>query len=55
MDSTWIEKHEVSKAESLGYMVVEPEAVIATHLNQLLNKYFYFLKLYILPTLGHHY
>ena len=39
MDSTWIEKHEVSKAESLGYMVVEPEAVIATHLNQLLTKY----------------
>jgi len=39
MASTWIEKHEVSKAESLGYMVVEPEAVIATHLNQLLNKY----------------
>ena len=39
MDSTWIEKHELSKAESLGYMVVEPEAVIATHLNQLLNKY----------------
>ena len=39
MDSTWIEKHEVSKAESLGYMVVEPEAVIATHLNQILSKY----------------
>ncbi len=39
MDSTWIEKHEVSKAESLGYMVVEAEAVIATHLNQILNKY----------------
>ena len=39
MDSTWIEKHEVSKAESLGYMVVEPESVIATHLNQILNKY----------------
>ena len=39
MDSTWIEKHEQSKAESLGYMVVEPEAVIATHLNQLLTKY----------------
>ncbi len=39
MNSTWIEKHEVSKAESLGYMVVEPEAVIATHLNQILNKY----------------
>ena len=39
MDSTWIEKHEVSKAESLGYMVVEPEAVIATHLNQLLSKF----------------
>ncbi len=39
MDATWIEKHELSKAESLGYMVVEPEAVIATHLNQILNKY----------------
>ncbi len=39
MDSTWIEKHQQSRAESLGYMVIEPEAVIATHLNQILNKF----------------
>ena len=36
MESTWIEKHQQSRAESLGYMVVEPEAVIGTHLNQIL-------------------
>ncbi len=39
MEATWIEKHQQSRAESLGYMVVEPEAVIATHLNQILNKF----------------
>ncbi len=39
MDATWIEKHEQSRAESMGYMVVEPEAVMATHLNQILNKF----------------
>ena len=39
MESTWIEKHQQAKAEGLGYMVIEPEAVIATHLNQLLNKF----------------
>ena len=39
MESTWIEKHQQSRAESLGYMVVEPESVIATHLNQILNKH----------------
>ncbi len=39
MESTWIEKHQQAKAEGLGYMIIEPEAVIATHLNQLLNKF----------------
>ena len=38
MESTWIEKHQQAKAEGLGYMITEPEAVIAT-LNQLLNTF----------------
>ena len=38
MDATWIEPHQQARAENLGYMVVEPEAVIATHLNQVLSK-----------------
>ena len=37
MESTWIERHQQARAENLGYMVVEPEAVIATHLNQILS------------------
>ncbi len=39
LDAYWIEKHMVAKAESNHYMVVEPEAVIGTHLNQILLKY----------------
>ncbi len=39
LDAYWIEKHLVAKAESNHYMVVEPEAVIGTHLNQILLKY----------------
>ena len=39
MTAYWIEKHLVSKAESNGYMVIDPEAVIGTHLNQVLIKY----------------
>ena len=38
MDATWIVPHQQARAENLGYMVVEPEAVIATHLNQILSK-----------------
>jgi flagellar biosynthesis protein FlhA len=41
MDATWIEPHQQARAENLGYMVVEPEAVIATHLNQILSKQAY--------------
>ena len=36
LDAYWIEKHMVAKAESQHYMIVEPEAVIGTHLNQVL-------------------
>ncbi|MDC3091246.1 flagellar biosynthesis protein FlhA [Rickettsiales bacterium] len=39
MTAYWIEKHLISKAESNGYMVIDPEAVIGTHLNQILVKY----------------
>ena len=39
LEAYWIEKHLVSKAESNHYMIIEPEAVIGTHLNQVLLKY----------------
>jgi flagellar biosynthesis protein FlhA len=39
LDAYWIEKHLVAKAETNHYMVIEPEAVIGTHLNQVLLKY----------------
>ncbi len=39
MDAIWIEKYHQARAESAGYMVVTPEAVIATHLNQILNRH----------------
>ncbi len=39
LDAYWIEKHMVSKAEANHYMVIDPEAVIGTHLNQILLKY----------------
>ena len=32
LDAYWIEKHLVAKAESNHYMIIEPEAVIGTHL-----------------------
>jgi flagellar biosynthesis protein FlhA len=39
LDAYWIEQHLVAKAESNHYMIIEPEAVIATHLNQILIRY----------------
>ena len=39
MKAYWIEKHLVSKAETNHYMVIDPEAVIGTHLNQILIKF----------------
>ena len=39
LESIWIEQHLVSKAEANHYMIIEPEAVIATHLNNILLRY----------------
>ncbi len=39
LDAFWIEQHLVAKAEANHYMIIEPEAVIATHLNQILLRY----------------
>ena len=39
MRAYWIEKHLIAKAESDNYMIIDPEAVIATHLNQILLKF----------------
>ena len=39
MDATWIDRFNKEKAEASGYMIVTPEAVIATHLNQILSKH----------------
>ncbi len=39
MRAYWIEKHLISKAENNHYMVIDPEAVIGTHLNQILIKF----------------
>jgi len=39
MDAIWIERHKESDAENNGYVVVEPESVLATHLSQLMYKY----------------
>lgn len=39
MDALWIDPAQKDHAESLGYTVVDPCTVIATHLNQLLKKH----------------
>ncbi len=39
MKAFWIENHLVGKAEADNYMIIDPEAVIATHLNQILLKF----------------
>ena len=39
MDAVWIDRHNKDRAEASGYMIVTPEAVIATHLNQLLVRH----------------
>ena len=36
MDAIWIESHKQAEAESNGYMVVEPESVLATHFSRIL-------------------
>jgi len=39
MDAVWVERHKESEAESNGYVVVEPESVLATHLSQIMYKF----------------
>ena len=39
MDSVWIMPQTVAEAEAHGYVVVNPESVMATHLSQVLHKY----------------
>jgi flagellar biosynthesis protein FlhA len=39
MDAIWIERHQEAEAESNGYVVVEPESVLATHVSQLMYKF----------------
>ncbi|MBN2071852.1 MAG: flagellar biosynthesis protein FlhA [Candidatus Krumholzibacteriota bacterium] len=39
MPALWIKKEDVDRAEAVGYTVVEPSAVIATHLNEIINRY----------------
>ena len=39
MDAIWIERHQEAEAESNGYMVVEPESVLATHASQMMYKF----------------
>ena len=39
MDAIWISEQSVAEAETHGYVVVNPESVMATHLSQVLHKY----------------
>ncbi len=39
MDAVWIERHKEAEAESNGYVVIEPESVLATHLSQIMYKF----------------
>ena len=39
IDAVWIEQHKQSEAERSGYVVVEPETVLTTHVSHLMNKF----------------
>ena len=39
MDAIWIDRHKEAEAESNGYVVVEPESVLATHISQVMYKF----------------
>ena len=39
IDATWIEAQKQTEAESQGYVVVEPETVLTTHVSQIITKY----------------
>ncbi|HBK46795.1 MAG TPA: flagellar biosynthesis protein FlhA [Xanthomonadaceae bacterium] len=39
LDATWIQPHQRAQAESMGYTVVDPATVIATHLSHLIREH----------------
>ncbi len=39
LDATWIQPHQRAQAESLGYTVVDPATVVATHLSHLIREH----------------
>ncbi len=39
MDAIWIDRHKEAEAESNGYVVVEPESVLATHISEVMYKF----------------
>lgn len=39
LEAIWIDNHEKDKAQTLGYTVVDVSTVIATHLNQIMQKH----------------
>jgi len=39
LEAVWISSQDVSEAESNGFMIVDPDAVIGTHLNKLIRKH----------------
>ena len=39
IDAIWIEQHKQAEAERSGYVVVEPETVLTTHVSHLMNKF----------------
>ncbi|MDC1135564.1 flagellar biosynthesis protein FlhA [Alphaproteobacteria bacterium] len=39
IDAVWIEQHKQAEAERSGYVVVEPETVLTTHVSHLMNKF----------------
>lgn len=39
LDATWIQPHQRAQAETLGYTVVDPATVVATHLSHLIREH----------------
>ena len=39
MDACWVEAHKQAEAETNGYVVVEPETVMTTHISHVMTKY----------------
>ena len=39
MDAVWIDAHKQAEAETNGYVVVEPETVMTTHISNVMTKY----------------